>query len=73
MFRIPATWNNGLRNSHRKGYVQIGSGLKAANIPMDLGNAKANALRSLNAYPDQWRDALGGLVFLNTLTDLRNL
>ncbi len=60
--------NGGVR--HRKAYVALGNAIQALTPPVQPVNAKAVALRSLENYPDVWRDALGELVYSNTLKDV---
>ena len=60
--------NTGVR--HRKAYVELGNALLKLTTPIHSANAKTVSLRSLETYPEQWRDALGNFVFTNTLVDV---
>lgn len=60
--------NGGIR--HRRAYVALGNAIQALTPPVQPVNAKAVALRSLEKYPDSWRNALGELVYFNTLKDV---
>ncbi|NBB11031.1 DEAD/DEAH box helicase [Pseudomonas sp. SLFW] len=60
--------NGGVR--HRKAYVALGNAILALSPPVQPVNAKAVALRSIENYPDGWRNALGEFVYSNTLKDV---
>ncbi|WP_243435208.1 MULTISPECIES: DEAD/DEAH box helicase [unclassified Pseudomonas] len=60
--------NGGVR--HRKAYVALGNAIQALPPLGQPVNAKAVALRTLENYPDVWRDALGEFVYSNTLKDV---
>lgn len=60
--------NGGVR--HRKAYVALGNAIQALTPAVQPVSAKAVALRSLESYPDGWRDALGDFVYSNTLKDV---
>jgi len=55
---------------HRNAYVQLGTALQNNNFVGDQEETKLYALSSLSQYSDQWREALGELVYQNTLADL---
>lgn len=57
---------------HRKAYVALGIALVRDGLATDAEATRANALESLRAYPEQWVEALGQLVYANTLVDLAN-
>ncbi|MBP1122061.1 DEAD/DEAH box helicase [Pseudomonas sp. PvP028] len=58
---------------HRRAYVMLGDVHKRDGTVVDPSNAKATALRAMNAFPEQWHAVLGDLVYNNTLVDLGNL
>lgn len=66
--RILAT--GGVR--HRKAYVALGIALTRDGLATDAAATKANALESLRQYSGQWGEALGELIYANTLVDLAN-
>lgn len=55
---------------HRKAYVAIGAALTINVLATDTPTIKIGALESLRQFSAQWRDALGELVYANTLVDL---
>lgn len=55
---------------HRKAYVAIGTALTINVLATDSPTIKISALESLRQFSAQWRDALGELVYANTLVDL---
>lgn len=55
---------------HRKACVQIGIALHADNFGGNQDDAKILASTSLRQRANQWRTALGDLVYQNTLSDL---
>lgn len=57
---------------HRKAYVALGIALARDGNGTDTAATKANALASLRQYSGQWGEALGELVYANTLVDLAN-
>lgn len=60
--------NGGVR--HRKAYVELGNAMQNIAPPVQAMNAKAVALRSLEAHSEAWRETLGEFVFSNTLADV---
>jgi helicase len=62
---------HGLR--HRRAYVLLGTALERHGTnPFDVNAVRSDAVRSLNAFRDQWLTALGELVYVNTLSDLQD-
>lgn len=55
---------------HRKAYVAIGIALTINGLATDTTTIRNGALESLRQFSAQWRDALGELVYANTLGDL---
>lgn len=57
---------------HRKAYVALGIVLAREGLATDATATKANALGYLRQYSERWGEALGELVYANTLVDLAN-
>jgi len=57
---------------HRTACVQVGTALNNNNLGGSPDVVLRNSAASLGQYVEQWRTALGDLVYQHTLTDLSN-
>jgi helicase len=57
---------------HRTAYVQLGAALNNNNLGGSPDDVLRNSAASLRQYEEQWRSALGDLVYQHTLIDLSN-
>lgn len=57
---------------HRTACVQLGTALVNNNVAGSSDVVLRSAANSLDSYPDQWRTALGHLVYKHTVKDLSN-
>ena len=55
---------------HRSACVQLGAALEDSNLVGNDNETHIAAAQSLRQFSEQWRVALGDLVYQNTLSDL---